>query len=179
MAVTAIPTSSAKCGTTTDTNVGLNPNTNANDKVQAFADAFSSAASTASSNCHNLPGKLILGLWGGESGWATGNTQKNNQNWANMTYTNDSNPPGNIGKGSNGWAKFCGRNTFATGFAGFLKNNSRYSDLIKYLKETSSPDANSCAKYIADAGYGGSDHKAYYDLLVGYMSTLCNRSDYC
>lgn len=84
MAVTAIPTSSAKCGTTTDTNVGLNPNTNANDKVQAFADAFSSAASTASSNCHNLPGKLILGLWGGESGWATGNTQKNNQNWANM-----------------------------------------------------------------------------------------------
>lgn len=179
MALKPIPTSSVTCGSVKDTNVGLNANTIADDKVQAFVDVFKSAASSASSNCHNLPGKLILGLWGGESGWATGSTQKDNQNWVNMVYTSASNPPGNTGSGKNGWAKFCGRNSFATGFAGFLKNNSRYSKLITYLKENSSPDAEKCARFIADAGYGGSDYDAYYQLLVGYMSTLCNRSDYC
>ncbi|MBE9914229.1 hypothetical protein G8C92_09320 [Paenibacillus donghaensis] len=179
MAMKDIPTTSVKCGTVSDTNVGLNPNTDANDKVQAFVNAFKGVASTASSDCYSLPGKLILGLWGGESGWATGSTQNNNQNWANMTYTSSTNPPGNTGSGSGGWAKFCGRSTFATGFSGFLKNNSRYSDLITYLKGTKSPDASKCARYIADAGYGGSDHDAYYNLLVAYMSTLCNRSDYC
>lgn len=179
MAAKAIPTLSVTCGTVKDTNVGLNPNSNADDKVQAFVDAFLSAAKSASSNCHHLPVKLILGLWGGESGWATGSTQKNNQNWANMMYASSSNPPGNIGKGTNGWAKFCGVNTFAAGFAGFLKNNSRYSNLITYLKNTKNPDANTCAKYMADAGYGGSDHQAYYNLLVSYMKTLCNRSNFC
>lgn len=175
----AIPTKSVKCGDVSDTNIGLNPNKDANEKVQAFVDAFKSAASTASSDCHSLPGKLILALWGGESGWATGSTQNKNQNWANMIYTNSNNPPGNNGKGTNSWAKFCGVNTFAKGFSGFLKNNSRYSGLIKYLKETKNPDVDKCAQYIADAGYGGADADKYYKELQGYMSTLCKRSNYC
>ena len=97
-------------------------------------------------------------MWGGESGWATGSTQNSNQNWSNMIYTSSENPVGNIGKGKNGWAKFEGRKKHAVGFANFFINNSRYSDLIKYLKNTKTPDVDTCISYIANAGYGGADH---------------------
>ncbi|SIR50468.1 Mannosyl-glycoprotein endo-beta-N-acetylglucosaminidase [Paenibacillus sp. RU4T] len=180
MPLTAIPTTSVTCGTTTDTKVSLNPNTDTADHwVQAFVDCFSGAAATASSNCYNLPVKLILALWGGESAYGKNSTQQANQNWANMTYTSSTNPPGNTGSGTGGWAKFCGRNTFATGFAGFLKNNTPYKDLITYLKGTSSPNENTCARYLADAGYGGSNHDAYYTSLTDWMYSICLHSDYC
>ena len=100
MSKTAITLTKVTCTDgTTDYNVGINPNTNADDKVQAFVDAFKSVAKTASGTCHGLPTKLILAMWGGESGWATGSTQNSNQNWSNMTYTSETNPVGNIGKG--------------------------------------------------------------------------------
>lgn len=100
MSKTAITLTKVTCTDgTTDYNVGINPNTNADDKVQAFVDAFKSVANNASGTCHGLPTKLILAMWGGESGWATGSTQNSNQNWSNMTYTSATNPVGNIGKG--------------------------------------------------------------------------------
>ena len=106
MSKTAITLTKVTCTDgTTDYNVGINPNTNADDKVQAFVDAFKSVAKTASGTCHGLPTKLILAMWGGESGWATGSTQNSNQNWSNMTYTSETNPVGNIGKGKNGFVK--------------------------------------------------------------------------
>ena len=72
MAKVALALTKVTCADgTTDYNVGLNPNTNADDKVQAFVDAFKSVGNTASSTCHGLPLKLILAMWGGESGWAT------------------------------------------------------------------------------------------------------------
>ena len=178
MSKTAITLTKVTCTDgTTDYNVGINPNTNADDKVQAFVDAFKSVAKTASGTCHGLPTKLILAMWGGESGWATGSTQNSNQNWSNMTYTSETNPVGNIGKGKNGWAKFEGRKKHANGFANFFINNSRYSDLIKYLKGTSSPDVDTCISYIANAGYGGSDHEAYIKTVKGWVSTIVKRSD--
>ena len=91
---------------TIDYKVGINPNTNADDKVQAFVDAFRASAMNAHTSCYGLPRKLILAIWGGESGWATGSTQNSNQNWSNMIYSTANNPVGNIGKGVNGWAKF-------------------------------------------------------------------------
>ena len=99
---------------------------NADDKVQSFVDAFKSVGNTASSTCHGLPLKLILAMWGGESGWATGSTQNSNQNWSNMIYTSSENPVGNIGKGKNGWAKFEGRKKHAVGFANFFKQFSLF-----------------------------------------------------
>lgn len=178
MAKTAITLTKVTCADgTTDYKVGLNPNTNADDKVQAFVDAFKSVANTASSTCHGLPTKLILAMWGGESGWATGNTQNSNQNWSNMIYTSATNPVGNIGKGKSGWAKFEGRSKHANGFAYFFINNSRYSALIEYLKGTSSPDVDTCISHIANAGYGGSDHAAYIETVKSWVSTLVKRSD--
>jgi len=116
-------------------------------------------------------------MWGGESGWATGSTQNSNQNWSNMIYTSSENPVGNIGKGKNGWAKFEGRKKHAVGFANFFINNSRYSDLIKYLKDTKTPDVDTCISYIANAGYGGADHDAYAETVKSWVSTLVKRSD--
>ena len=121
--------------------------------------------------------KLILAMWGGESGWATGDTQKTNQNWSNMIYTSASNPVGNIGRGTNGWAKFEERKKHANAFAYFFINNSRYSDLIAYLKSTSNPNINTCISYIANANYGGSDHEAYANLVNSWVSTLTRHSD--
>ncbi len=161
----------------TDYKVGLNENTDANDKVQAFVDAFRDVASTASANCHGLPQKMILALWGAESGWGTGSTQQKNQNWANMMYASATNPAGNIGKGTGGWAKFEGRSKFANGFASFLKDNSPYADLISYLKNTKSPDIDTCIDYIAEAGYCAGDHTEFADLVKGCVSTLEKRSD--
>lgn len=110
MAKIAIPTTTIKCADgNADVVVGINPNTNADDKVQAFVDVFYACAVFAYEACYGLPKKLILAMWGGESGWATGTTQNANQNWSNMVYTSSTNPVGNIGKGSNGWAKFEGR----------------------------------------------------------------------
>ena len=104
MAKVALALTKVTCADgTTDYNVGLNPNTNADDKVQSFVDAFKSVGNTASSTCHGLPLKLILAMWGGESGWATGSTQNSNQNWSNMIYTSSENPVGNIGKEACGW----------------------------------------------------------------------------
>ena len=69
MAKVALELTKVTCADgTTDYNVGLNPNTNADDKVQSFVDAFKSVGNTASSTCHGLPLKLILAMWGGESG---------------------------------------------------------------------------------------------------------------
>ena len=178
MAKQAIPTTEVTCSDNSkDYQVGINPNTNADDKVQAFVDTFKDCATTAESTSHGLPMKLILAMWGGESGWATGSTQNKNQNWSNMMYTSESNPVGNIGKGTNGWAKFEGRNKHANAFANFFINNSRYSDLITYLKDTDSPDVNTCITYIANAGYGGADHSAYVKTVKSWVSTLVNRSD--
>ena len=178
MAKQAISTTEVTCSDgSTDYQVGINPNTNADDKVQAFVEAFKSCATTTESTCYGLPKKLILAMWGGESGWATGNTQNKNQNWSNMKYTSASNPVGNIGKGTSGWAKFEGRNKHANAFAYFFINNSRYSDLIAYLKDTDSPDVDTCITYIAEAGYGGSDHSAYADTVKSWVSTLVKRSD--
>lgn len=186
MAMQPIPTSPVTCSDgTTDTFVGLNPNTDPNDKVQAFVNCFSSSANDASSLCLNLPPKLILAQWGGESGWATGNTQKTNQNWANLSYTNKNNPPGNEGSGVGGWAKFCGRAKHAFGYANFFHKdvNPIYSELIDYLSwcqlKGIIPSEYTCARFIADAGYGGSDHDGYYNKLVSWMDTLCSRSDFC
>lgn len=179
MAVKVIPTEPANCDGRRDTYVELNPNSTASDRVQAFVDTFKRAAEDASDECYGLPVKLILAMWGGESGWATGETQRDNQNWSNMKYVSASNPPGNLGKGTKGWAIFCGRTSHAEAFANFFIVNSRYSDLIDYLQSTSSPSPTKCLRYIADAGYGGSDHDYYYDVVKGYMDTLCNRSDFC
>ena len=178
MAKVALALTKVTCADgTTDYNVGLNPNTNADDKVQSFVDAFKSVGNTASSTCHGLPLKLILAMWGGESGWATGSTQNSNQNWSNMIYTSSENPVGNIGNGKIGWAKFEGRKKHAVGFANFFINNSRYSDLIKYLKNTKTPDVDTCISYIANAGYGGADHDAYAETVKSWVSTLVKRSD--
>ncbi len=178
MAKQAIPLTEVICtDNSTDYEVGYNPNNDPNDKVQAFVDTFRQAAVGASGMCYNLPIKVILGMWGGESGWATGPTQLQNQNFANMTYTSSSNPVDNIGEGVGGWAKFEGLYKHARGFAYFFRNNSRYADLISYLQSTSSPDADTCITYIANAGYGGSDHAAYAAAVRGYVSTLVNRSD--
>lgn len=180
MAIQPIPTSINSCiGGDTDIYVGVNPNTNSGDKVQAFVNCFRNAAQESSSLCYGLPTRLILAQWGGESGWATGTTQKTNQNWANLVYTSSSNPPGNSGSGVGGWAQFCGRSRFSYGYGRFFIVNSRYSALINYLNNTSSPSSNTCARYIADAGFGGSDHDAYYNQLIAWMNTLCNLSDFC
>lgn len=161
----------------TDYFVGLNENTDTNDKVQAFVDAFKGVASTASSTCYGLPLKVILALWGAESGWGANSTQQKNQNWANMIYSSSTNPAGNVGKGTGGWAKFEGRSKFANGFARFLMDNSPYSSLITYLKNTSSPDINTCIDYIANAGYCAGDTKEFADLVKGCVSTLEKRSN--
>lgn len=160
-----------------DYRVGINPNTDANDKVQAFVDAFRSVAGTAEIICHGLPVKVSLAMWGEESGWATGPTQNENQNWSNMKYISSTNPEGNIGKGTNGWAKFEGRRKHARGFAKFFMNNSRYSDLIDYLKNTSSPDINTCIDYIANAGYAGEDHAGYAKRVKECVSSLEMHTD--
>lgn len=177
MAKTPITLTSVTCSDGSKDNiVGLNPNSNADDKVQAFVDAFRSVATAASATC-KIPRKLILAMWGGESGWATGNTQYSNQNWSNMVYTNSSNPVGNIGSGEKGWAKFEGRAKHANGFAYFFLNNSRYASLIDYVTNTSSPDIDTCIKYIAEAGYGGSDSDAYIKLVQSWVSPLINHSN--
>lgn len=160
-----------------DYRVGINPNTDANDKVQAFVDAFRSVAGTAEIICYGFPVKLSLAMWGGESGWATGATQNENQNWSNMIYTSPTNPEENIGEGKGGWAKFEGRRKHARGFANFFINNSIYSGLISYLQSTSSPDINTCIDYIANAGYGGSEHEEYAATIRSWVSTLEKRSD--
>ena len=140
MAKIAIPTVAVMCEDgTTDINVGLNPNVDANDKVQAFVDCFRGCANTVYSLCYRFPVRLALAMWGGESGWATGNTQYRNQNWSNMIYTSMTNPVGNIGSGVNGWAMFEGREHHAKAFAYFFLNNSRYSGLISYLQSTTAP----------------------------------------
>lgn len=178
MAKQEIPKTKVTCTDgTTDYNVGLNPNTNTDDKVQAFVDAFKSCDTTAQNTCYGLPRKLILAMWGGESGWATGSTQKKNQNWSNMIYTSSSNPVGNIGEGTSGWAKFEGRSKHANAFAYFFINNFRYASLISYLKDTDAPDINTCISYIANAGYGGSDHDAYAKTVKSWVSTLEKKSD--
>lgn len=59
----------------------------------------------------------------------------------------------------------------------FFINNSRYSDLIKYLKNTKTPDVDTCISYIANAGYGGADHDAYAETVKSWVSTLVKRSD--
>ena len=178
MAKIAIPTVAVMCEDgTTDINVGLNPNVDANDKVQAFVDCFRGCANTVYSLCYRFPVRLALAMWGGESGWATGNTQYRNQNWSNMIYTSMTNPVGNIGSGVNGWAMFEGREHHAKAFAYFFLNNSRYSGLISYLKSTTAPEINTCISYIANAGYGGSDYAGYANTVQGWLSTLINRSD--
>ena len=182
MAKVAIPTRTVKCKDgSTDVYVELNSNSNADDKVQAFVDCFKGVAETARDICYGLPIKFILAQWGGESGWGSSRLQQSNQNWVNMMYASASNPVGNIGKGENGWAKFEGRGKFANGYAHFFINNSRYSDLIYYLKNCqnngASPNINTCARHIADAGFGGANHDQYYNELLAYISTLENRSD--
>jgi len=186
MFMQAIPTSTVTCSDgSTDTYVGINPNTSSGDKVQAFVNCFKSAAQYASNICAGLPVKLILAQWGGESGWATGSSQKSNQNWSNIVYANSNNPPGNSGSGIGGWAKFCGRTKHAYGYGYFFQKdyNPRYSELMDYLGfcllKGVTPSETGCARYIADAGYGGSDHDAYYNNLVAWMNTLCNLSDFC
>lgn len=181
----AIPTSTVTCSDgSTDTFVGINPNTNSGDRVQAFANCFVSAAQYASNICAGLPVKLILAQWGGESGWATASLQEGNQNWSNIIYTNSSNPPGNCGEGSHNWAKFCGRTKHAYGYGYFFQTeyNPRYSSLMDYLGwcqlKGDTPSETACASYIANAGYGG-DPTTYYNNLVAWMNTLCNLSDFC
>lgn len=173
----AIPTKPVRMDGVRDTFVDLNPNTNANDRVQAFVDAFKRVARDASDECYGLPIEVILAMWGGESRWASDKTQRDNQNWSNMKYVSRSNPPGNIGEGVRGWAAFLGRSAHAEAFGKFFKVNSRYSQLIDYLKSTSNPRPERCIRYIADAGYGGSDHDKYYDEVIGYLETLRKRSD--
>jgi hypothetical protein len=163
-----------------DLKVGINPNTNSSDKVNAFVNCFLSGARTANTVCLGLPIKLILAQWGGESGWATGQNQYSNQDWANMAYINSSNPPGNIGSGALGFAKFYGLITFSGGYGNFFQKNvnPRYSDLIDYLVwcqvNGSTPSEYTCAQLIANDGYGGSDHTGYYNDLVSWMNTVHN-----
>lgn len=162
---------------TQDIHVGLNTNTNPDDKVQAYVDAFRDVAQAASTMCYNLPLKLILAIWGCESGWATATMQYNNQNWANMIYTSSSNPPSNIGKGQNGWAKFEGKCKFSIGFAGFFMVNPRYSALITYLNAAgTAADIQVCLHHIANAGYGG-DPAKYIEDVNACITTLENRTD--
>ncbi len=178
----AIPASPVKCSDNSgDVYVDVNPNPAGLGNVEAFAECFKGAAERASSICCGLPVNLILAQWGGESGWASGRLQRNNQNWSNIIYTGPSNPPGNIGKGIGNWAKFEGMMKHAEGYAGFFIVNPRYSQLIDYLKYCRDsgvrPDADRCARYIADAGYGGPGHDGYYNGLHSWMSTLarhCN-----
>ena len=186
MALIAIPTTTVTCTDgTTDSYVGLNPNTDSDYKVQAFVDCFKDVAINASSICYNLPIKLVLAQWVGECGWATGSSQKANQNFSNMVYSSPTNPVGNIGKGMGGieslsWAKFEGKSKHATGYGHFFINNSRYASLISYLQycqlQHSIPDASVCANTIANAGFGGSDHKAYYENLIAWMKTIDNHA---
>lgn len=180
--VKSIPTSSVKCcDDSTDIYVDMNPNPAGLGNVQAFVDCFKHAAEFASTECYGLPVNLILAQWGGESGWASGKIQKDNQNWSNIIYTSSSNPPGCIGKGVGKWAKFEGMKKHAEGYARFFIVNSRYSSLIDYLKDCQdkgiNPDADKCARYIADAGYGGPDHDGYYNSLKRWMATLAKYCD--
>ncbi|GED28048.1 hypothetical protein BAG01nite_41500 [Brevibacillus agri] len=134
----------------------LNPNSTAPDRVQAFVDTFKRAAEDASDECYGLPVKLILAM-GGRVRLGNWTTQRDNQNWSNMKYVSSTNPPGNLGKGKNGWAVFCGRTSHAKSFANFFIKNARYSGLIDYLQFTNSPSPTKCLRFIADAGYGGAD----------------------
>lgn len=175
----AIPIAMITCSDgTADYRVGVNTNSAAADKVQAFVDCFKSVAQYVSTNCSDLPVILILAQWGGESGWATGTTQKHNQNWSNLGYTNSNNPPGNIGTGIQGWAKFEGLNKYALGYARFFHQdlNPRYSDLMSYLafckQKGTAPSDTGCARYIADAGFGGTDHDDYYNKLCSWIDTI-------
>lgn len=182
MSLVNIPTTNVTCSDgTTDVTVGINPNSNTDDKVQAFVNAFKTVAQTASNTCYGLPVVVILAMWGGESGWATATTQNSNQNWSNMGYNSATNPVGNIGQGIGGWAKFEGRKKHANGFAYWFRNNSRYSGLISYLQACQSghvtPDRNVCVDYIANAGYGGSNHTEYANRVKGWITTLVTHSN--
>ena len=178
----SIPKLSIKCRDNSgDIYVDINPNPAGQGNVEAFAECFGYAASYAASICYGLPVNMILAQWGGESGWASGKLQRNNQNWSNIIYTEPSKPPSNVGKGIGNWAKFEGMMKHAEGYGKFFIVNPRYSLLINYLKycqaQSTLPDADKCARFIADAGYGGPDHGSYYDSLHSWMSTLarhCN-----
>ncbi|MEJ8547349.1 glucosaminidase domain-containing protein [Brevibacillus borstelensis] len=174
MAYKAIPTEPVKIDGVRDTYVGINPNTNGDDKIRAFIDAFKRVAEDASDDCYGLPVDLILAMWGGESGWSKNETQVNNQNWSNMSYVDSSYPVGNIGEGEDGWAAFPGRKTHGKAFSRFLKGD-RYSKLTNYLKNTADPDSKKCARYIADAGYGGSNHDRYYKEVIDYLDSVRKR----
>lgn len=174
MAFTEIPSITVTCEDgSEDIYVGLNPNPLGDGNVEAFVDCFQTAAEEASEDCYDIPVEMILAQWGGESLWASGKTQCINQNWGNIIYSNSQNPPGNIGEGDGGWAKFDGLYKWA---AGYLKKSSYYSSLVKYLQRCqrigTSPKAKTCARYIANAGYGGCDHDAYYDGLVSWIKTV-------
>ncbi|MCD7817770.1 MAG: hypothetical protein LUH07_01790 [Lachnospiraceae bacterium] len=178
MSKIAIPVRSILCEDgTADNYVGLNTNTDADDKVQAFVDRFKLYAQTSSSLCYNLPVKLILGIWGGESGWASASRQQNNQNWANMSFLSFSNPVGCIAVDDGGWAVFEGAIHHANAFGYWFINNSKYASLITYLKGTSTPDIYTCLNYIANAGYGGSDADSYITAVKKYISALEAHSD--
>jgi len=182
----AIPTSTVTCSDgSIDTYVGINSNISSGDRVQAFVNCFKHFAQYASNICAGLPVKLILAQWGGESGWATGSTQKHNQNWSNIVYANANNPPGNNGSDIRGFAKFCGLTKHAYGYGCFFQKtyNPRYAELMDYLAfcrpQGIIPSETACARYIADAGYGGGNPDGYYHWLMAMMNTLCRHSDAC
>lgn len=178
MAKKNIKTVQVVCGDgTKDYYVYLNPNTkNTDDKVQAFVDAFKSSAQKSSNICYGLPLKLILAMWGFESGWDTYSTQQSNQNWSNLGYNSKTNPVGNVGTDGR-WAIFEGRNHFSTAFGKWFINNSRYSKLISYLKTTKSPSIDTCITHIANAGYCEGSPDAYKNEILACVKTLEKRSN--
>ncbi|GED60089.1 glucosaminidase domain-containing protein [Brevibacillus formosus] len=169
-----IPTKRVKIDGIVDTHVGYNPNSRGDDKIRAFIDAFEGVARRTRDACYGLPVELILAMWGGESGWSKKDIQVENQNWSNMMYVDSTYPEGNIGEGINGWAVFPGRSTHGEAFADFLQGK-RYSKLIDYLKGTNNPKSEKCARYIADAGYGGTNHDKYYDEVIDYLESVRKR----
>lgn len=159
----------------TDTYVELNPNAPGDGNVRAFCAMFKGAAETVKTNCNDLPINVTLAIWGGESLWAAGTTQRDNQNWGNIIYSSSKNPPNNIGKGTGGWAKYPGKTTYAKGFAGYLKL-STYKSLTEYLTYCKSrgetPESDTCLREIANSGYNGSDADSWYKGMVSFKKSV-------
>lgn len=168
----------ARPGGGADTFIEGNPNAAGNGNVLAFCACFIEEAADTAQICGGLPLSVILAIWGGESGWGSGEKQVRLQNFANITFTSPDNPPYNIGYemvGEHRFAIFPGLSAFAEGFARFMQN-STYSRLHTYLQKCrengSVPDAATCLRRIADSGYCGNDADTWYNGMCGLLTSV-------
>ena len=164
--ITFTPVSSSNCqnGFSNELFVNRNLNPLGAPAVEAFVNAYKPYAQQASS-ISGIPISTILGLWGLESGWGT---DSGCVSWQNF---------GGLGRGgrydiaTSGWlAEYDGIRCFARAWGYWFQDNSAYyPQLTSYLNNTSSPNAYTCARYIANGGYGGTDYDSYYNSVANCM----------